>query len=87
MLAGFFGTDRVPFRACSVTLAEASSCDGSATVYRHFPGFAAAVRENALSRIYIGFHFRHASVTGLRHGTQVGQWTLAHLLRPLQAGT
>jgi hypothetical protein len=39
-----------------------------------------------LSRIYIGYHFRHATVVGLAQGRVVGAYVAAHALRPLGHG-
>ena len=52
-------------------------------VVRTFSSFAEAAQENADSRIYIGFHFRHATVEGLKLGGRIGQVAVNHLLRPV----
>jgi hypothetical protein len=39
-----------------------------------------AIRENADSRVYVGFHFRHATVVGEAQGRAIGQWVLANSL-------
>ena len=49
-------------------------------VTRSFPSARAAARENALSRIYVGYHFRHATEAGLAQGDQVGRWVATHAL-------
>jgi len=41
---------------------------------RSFTSVLKAARENADSRVYIGFHFRHAADMGLAAGLQVGQY-------------
>ena len=41
---------------------------------RSFSSVLKAARENADSRVYIGFHFRHATDMGLAAGIQVGQY-------------
>jgi len=51
-------------------------------VTRAFKSAADAAEENALSRIYIGFHFRHAVEVGLAQGRQVGEYVAEHALRP-----
>jgi nucleotide-binding universal stress UspA family protein len=48
---------------------------------RSFRSLEAAERENADSRIYIGFHFRQATVIGMEQGKQVGQYITSHALR------
>jgi hypothetical protein len=42
-----------------------------------------AIRENSDSRVYVGFHFRHATVLGEVQGRAIGQWTVAHSLAKL----
>jgi hypothetical protein len=52
-------------------------------VTRTFSSVAAAAEENALSRIYIGYHFRHATKVGVAQGRAVGEYIAEHALRPL----
>ncbi len=52
-------------------------------VTRTFASVADAARENALSRIYVGFHFRHAVDVGLAQGRAVGDYIVDHALMPL----
>ena len=49
-------------------------------VTRHYDSVAAAARENADSRVYVGFHFRHATDVGYEQGRRVGMW-VARALR------
>ena len=49
---------------------------------RQFTRFSQAARENAVSRIYVGFHFRDAVVVGTHHGKKIGNWTVDRVLRP-----
>ena len=49
--------------------------DGLAT--RHYPSFAAAAGEAAMSRLYGGIHFRAAIERGLEQGTCVGNYAVA----------
>ena len=51
-------------------------------VTRTFETVADAADENALSRIYVGYHFRHAVEVGLAQGRSVGVYVEAHALRP-----
>jgi len=39
-----------------------------------------AARENSLSRIYVGYHFRKACDDGEALGRSVGGWIAAHSL-------
>jgi PAP2 superfamily len=61
-----------------------STTSGSLSgVTRTFSSVAAAAEENRLSRIYIGYHFRHATAVGLAQGRAVGAYVVTHALRPL----
>jgi hypothetical protein len=51
------------------------------SVTRTFAGVADAASENARSRIYIGYHFRHATEMGLTQGRAVGRFVASHALR------
>ncbi len=50
---------------------------------RHFPSFSQAAAENAVSRIYIGFHFRHAAEAGTNHGGKIGTAAVLRYMQPL----
>lgn len=63
---------RVSFTACSVTVPVGGG-DSPNPVLRHFDSFSEAAAENAVSRIYVGIHFRHAVETGTRHGDRIGR--------------
>lgn len=80
---GFFRTDGIPFSACSLQL-EGSGCTDASPTLRHFGSFSAAARENADSRVYIGFHFRNAVEAGYDHGRRIGKATVRHELRPVR---
>ena len=72
------GTDRISFEVCSLTLPAGQTCDDSAPVLRSFDRLSDAADENGESRILVGFHFRHAVVDGIAHGSKIGNWTVAH---------
>ena len=55
-------------------------------VTRSFSSVAEAAHENALSRIYIGYHFRHATDAGVTQGRAVGNYVATHSLRALRLG-
>ena len=80
----FFGTDRIAFRACSLTLPAGSTCDDAAPVTRSYATFTQAAKENGLSRILVGFHFRKAVREGIHHGRQIGRLAADRLLYPLR---
>ena len=68
VLSRFFHTDSMSFSLCSFTLPEGERCSDESPTLRHFTRFSQAMYENAVSRIYVGFHFRDAVMTGIRHG-------------------
>ena len=78
----FFGTDRIAFRTCSLTLAAGSTCADLAPVTRRYDSFSEAADENGLSRILIGFHFRNAVEDGIEHGRRIGARAVGRFLRP-----
>jgi hypothetical protein len=59
------------------------TCAAPDPVLRHWSSFSQAARENADSRIYIGFHFRRATDVGLAHGTRIGTVVATTALRPV----
>lgn len=75
-----FGNDRIAFSACSLSV-PGGGCNDAKPVRRNFGGFDQAAAENGVSRVYIGFHFRDAVEKGLKHGRQIGEWTVDHALQ------
>jgi hypothetical protein len=55
-------------------------------VTRTFASVDDAASENALSRVYVGFHFRHATEAGLSQGKLIGDYIAKHALRPIESG-
>lgn len=43
---------------------------------------AQAARENGDSRVFIGYHFRHATDVGLAQGRRVGAYVASHVASP-----
>lgn len=70
------GSDRFSFCMTSLSSVPAGS-------ERCFTGFSDAARENAASRVYIGYHFRFATRAGMNLGRQIGNLALRHNLKPL----
>ncbi len=87
VLATFFGTDRVAFSTCSLTLPEGQQCDDPNPTQRDYTRFSQAAQENADSRVWVGYHFRHASEVGLQHGRHVAKLVLSGLLRKAPGGS
>lgn len=76
VLAGFFGTDAIPFTTTS---------DDLPGVTRSFAGFSAAADEAGISRIFGGIHWPSANLHAQACGWLIGQQVLARFLSPLQA--
>jgi hypothetical protein len=78
----FFGSDRARFELCSFTLPAGQTCTDPSPTIRSFDSFSAASAENADSRVLVGFHFRHATTSGIRHGTRIGRYVVKTFLTP-----
>jgi hypothetical protein len=72
LLRSFFGNDHISFSFESVTLPGKP---------RSFESFSHAARENSLSRIYVGYHFRKACDDGEALGESIGDWIAEHQLK------
>lgn len=72
ILASYFGKDDISFTQNSTSLPG---------VTRTLSGFSQAAMENALSRVYVGFHFRNACMKGVEQGYQVGGYVFKNFLR------
>jgi hypothetical protein len=83
VLKQFFGTDRISFQDCSVTLPAGSTCSDPSPVLRSYTSFSQAAAENAYSRILIGFHFRKSVEEGTDYGRQIGKRAANLYLRPV----
>lgn len=84
VLKRFFKRDNIAFSTCSPTLADGSRCGEANEVRRSFRGFRDAARENGVSRVYVGFHFRLAADEGIEHGRNIGEHTFKSFLKPLR---
>jgi hypothetical protein len=73
VLQSVFGTDTVTFMATS-------TADPGVT--RTFSSFSQAADANALSRIYIGYHFRKSTVDGKALGASIGSYVAATAVKP-----
>ena len=83
VLKQFFGTDRIGFQDCGVTLPAGSTCSDPSPVLRSYSSFSQAAAENAYSRILIGFHFRKAVEEGTAYGRKIGKRAVNRYLRPV----
>ncbi|WP_437979495.1 vanadium-dependent haloperoxidase [Sorangium sp. So ce117] len=86
VLTRYYGTDRIPF--CFVS----DEYNGITTdehgrvrprMKRCYSGFRDAAHENAISRIYLGVHYRFDAMAGLRQGKGVGDAVFDRILQPL----
>jgi len=50
-------------------------------VTRSFRSISDAVSENAVSRVYVGFHFRQATIEGVKQGRKVGEYVVSRTLQ------
>jgi len=83
VLRAVLGTDQISFSACSVTLPQ-GKCGEIEEIRHQFTSLTQAATENSESRIWIGFHFRHAVEEGQAHGVKIGRWTAEHTLRAVR---
>jgi hypothetical protein len=51
---------------------------------RSYSSFTEAANENAVSRIYIGIHFRRAVEEGVRHGRQIAAYAVHQFMKPVR---
>lgn len=72
VLRTFFHSDTIPFTTTSTSLPG---------ITRTFNSLSLASLENALSRIYIGYHFRHAAIQGELQGIEVGKYVMNSLYK------
>jgi hypothetical protein len=84
VLKRFFNTDRIEVSTCSLTLPPGLTCADASPLYRSYTSFTQAAEENGLSRILVGFHFRHAVEQGIRHGRALGNRVVERVLRPVE---
>jgi hypothetical protein len=83
VLKRFFGTDRIRFRNCSMTLPAGQTCADARPKLRSFRSFTEAANENGLSRILVGILVRRAVEEGIEHGRNIGRWAVQRYMRPL----
>jgi hypothetical protein len=84
VLKQLFGTDDIAFTACSMTVGPGLTCADPTPVLRSYSSFSQAAAENAVSRIYIGIHFRRAVDEGVRHGRKVADYAVRKFMKPVR---
>jgi hypothetical protein len=72
LIKDFFGKDEFTFSFESKTLPNHA---------RGFTSLSQAARENSLSRIYVGYHFRKACLEGEDFGRKIGQYVFQNNLK------
>ena len=72
----FFRSDRLPFTVES----KAAAASQKFRVYEHFSDVSEDVIE---VRIYQGIHFRSADEVAFRTGRRAADWTVSHILKPI----
>lgn len=75
VVAAFFDQNNFDFSLTSPALPG---------ITRSYSSLSQVVREIGLSRIYVGFHFRHAVDVGVLLGTEVGLYTYSNALKPVR---
>lgn len=65
----FFETDNISVDQTSPT---------APGVTRHYSHISQAARDNSLSRIYVGYHFRKACLAGEEQGKQIASYVFSH---------
>jgi len=71
----FFESDNISITQTSPTTPGVS---------RHYSSLAKAARDNSLSRIYVGYHFRNACLKGEEQGKQVANYVFNNSFRESQ---
>jgi len=79
ILKRYFGTDQVSFKDCGATMEPGKTCWDEKPVMRSYTSFTQAADENAISRVYIGFHFRNDTVEGTTYGRKIGERAMTFL--------
>ncbi len=65
----FFGTNEISINQSSLT---------TRGITRHYSSLSQAARDNSLSRIYVGFHFRNSCLKGEEMGGKVASYVFNH---------
>jgi hypothetical protein len=84
ILKQVFGADDIPFTACSTTVGAGGLCTDQAPIVRSYATFSQAADENAVSRIYVGIHFRRAVQEGLEQGRQIADYAVHQFMKPVR---
>jgi membrane-associated phospholipid phosphatase len=86
VLADTFGDD-YPFTMTTAEVDAAGPFSGKVAMEpptRSFGSFSAAAEECALSRLYLGIHFRYDSTAGNELGRRIGRYAVEEFLTPIE---
>ena len=70
LINDYFDSDKMGFTVTSTSYPST----------RNYISLSQAARENSVSRIYIGYHFRQACMAGEQQGKSIGKWIYDHYL-------
>jgi hypothetical protein len=70
-------------RRIDATDRGATNGGSTLTATRHFERVKDLDREVVDARVWIGFHYRHSGIAGVKLGREVAHWTLQRYFRPL----
>jgi hypothetical protein len=84
MMENFYGTDHVHF---TITTDEFNTITDGSLAPRNYASFNQAAGENALSRIYLGIHYRFDATAGIQAGDAIADYIFDHTLMPLHRPT
>ena len=84
VLKRFFGTDHIAFTTCSLMLPAGQTCVDGSPVMRRYDSFSQAAKENGVSRILVGFHFRKAVDEGIERGGRIADRAVDRFLLPVR---
>lgn len=83
----FYGTSKIPFSFTSDEF-NGINREGDRTVRplitRYFANIDDAIWENAVSRIYLGIHWRFDAINGVVAGREIGDEVFENVLRPVR---
>jgi serine/threonine protein kinase len=71
-------------RRIDLTVWGATNGGTTLTTTRHFETVKDLEREVVDARVWIGFHYRHSGIAGVRLGREVAHWSLQRYFRPIK---
>jgi hypothetical protein len=71
-------------RRIDLTIWGATNGGTTLTTTHHFETVKDLDREVVDARVWIGFHYRHSGIAGVRLGRAVAHWSLQRYFRPIK---